>query len=400
MTAALSLTPLGGDRPLDRRIAAAQQAAHAEPHNLGRWLELVLLFDEKIGGGDSAVLAQARDALEHARRLSPGDREVRELEAHLLLADHKFAEAEAAAQRLTERAPDSVRGLATLGDAQLEQGKYAEALATYQRMLDHSVDERTLVRAAWLRWLTGDVDGAIELDRQAVTIGSTGRAEPQAVAAAMEELGRMYFMKGDLTQARAQYDAALLRVPGFAAALYGRGVVSAVEGKHEAAIADLKAAVSSGQLLGAQWELARVLERVGRSDEARQHHAAIERSGERLDRRTFALYLATQGRDLDRALALIRHEQKIRGEDVYSEDVAAWVLFRKGQLAAADAESENALRLGTKDARFLYHRGAILRALGRVQESRAVLTAALAANPHFDVEEAALVRTWLAEPRR
>jgi hypothetical protein len=55
----------------------------------------------------------------------------------------------------------------------------------------------------------------------------------------------------------------------------------------------------------------------------------------------------------------------------------------------------HALRLGTKDARLLYHAGAIHLANGEVEQGKKLVKEALARNPRFDwtgsAEAAALV---------
>ena len=55
--------------------------------------------------------------------------------------------------------------------------------------------------------------------------------------------------------------------------------------------------------------------------------------------------------------------------------------------------SDNAL--GVRNARFLYHRGVILAALGRPAEARRALSGALALNPHFSPVEAPAARRAL-----
>jgi Flp pilus assembly protein TadD len=58
--------------------------------------------------------------------------------------------------------------------------------------------------------------------------------------------------------------------------------------------------------------------------------------------------------------------------------------------------ARSATRLGTKDARLLFHRGMIETALGRVDAARRSLRAALAADPHFSPLQAPIARRTLA----
>src|SRR5439155_13734951 len=67
---------------------------------------------------------------------------------------------------------------------------------------------------------------------------------------------------------------------------------------------------------------------------------------------------------------------------IYAEDAFAWGLYRNGRCAAARAHSIGALRLGTRDALLLFHRGMIERCLGS-PSARSWFRRALAINPHF-----------------
>jgi hypothetical protein len=79
---------------------------------------------------------------------------------------------------------------------------------------------------------------------------------------------------------------------------------------------------------------------------------------------------------------------------VYVDDTYAWVLFRAGRLDDARRASEQAMRLGTPDARILYHAGAIRIAVGD-PAGRALVEKALALNPRFDATGAAEARALL-----
>ena len=71
------------------------------------------------------------------------------------------AEAEALARELAaERGLPADHGL--LGDALLSQGRLAEAAGAYQAMMDLRPDAHAYARAAELRWLTGDLAGAVQ----------------------------------------------------------------------------------------------------------------------------------------------------------------------------------------------------------------------------------------------
>jgi len=125
-------------------------------------------------------------------------------------------------------------------------------------------------------------------------------------------------------------------------------------------------------------------------DLAQKRHADLLRLG-RHDRRTLAQFLATKNLAIDKALSLARAERRAR-PGIYSEDTLAWALYRAGRLDEARAAADRALEHGTKDARLLYHAGAIRLAQGERDAGRTLIASALALNPKFDVTGAAEAR--------
>jgi tetratricopeptide (TPR) repeat protein len=63
----------------------------------------------------------------------------------------------------------------------------------------------------------------------------------------------------------------------------------------------------------------------------------------------------------------------------------AWVLYKAGDYREAQKFSQQALRLGTKDALKLFHAGMIHYRLGDHTQARRHLELALAINPHFSL---------------
>jgi tetratricopeptide (TPR) repeat protein len=94
-------------------------------------------------------------------------------------------------------------------------------------------------------------------------------------------------------------------------------------------------------------------------------------------------------------LDVARRERAAR-RDIYTADLLAWSLYKKGQLAEAKATMDEALRLGTRDPRLLYHAGMIAVASGDRASGAKYLRQALAIDPAFDVLQADAARRMLA----
>jgi len=85
---------------------------------------------------------------------------------------------------------------------------------------------------------------------------------------------------------------------------------------------------------------------------------------------------------------------KARG-DVYTEDAYAWAAYRAGKVDEAKRAIDHARRLGTNDARLVYHQGAIHIAAGDVATGKKLVATALATNAAFDVDGAREARKLL-----
>jgi Tfp pilus assembly protein PilF len=88
-----------------------------------------------------------------------------------------------------------------------------------------------------------------------------------------------------------------------------------------------------------------------------------------------------------------------RRPSIHAADVLAWALYQTGDYTEAKAASQQALRLGTRDALMLYHAGMIALKLGETAQAEAYLSQALVLNPHFSLRYADQARQTLAELR-
>ena len=94
----------------------------------------------------------------------------------------------------------------------------------------------------------------------------------------------------------------------------------------------------------------------------------LMKTGAANDPRTFALFLATQGRETARAVQLAERELLERA-DVHTHDALAWALAANGRWVEAEPHSAKALAEGTDDPRLLLHAGIIAAKLGRAVDA-------------------------------
>jgi tetratricopeptide (TPR) repeat protein len=326
--------------------------------------------------------------------------------AAIHLARHEFKSALQLAQRAIDLGAADPAPHAIAGDAYIELGDYAEARRAYARLESATGARASHTRLAYLRFLNGDGDGAIADMRRALaaTRGATG--EPRAWTEA--QLGELLFHRGRLGESEAAYEAALAAYPGYHRALAGLGRVRAAQGRETEAVEHYRRALAVIPLPEYAAALGDVYTRLGRADAATKQYALVEYIGRlnalnrAIHNRELALFYADRGTNAAAAVDLARRELDAR-RDVYTYDVLAWTLFKSGRPTEARDAVREAVRLGTPDARLLFHAGMIHQALGDTAQARRYLEQALALNPQFhplqaDVAARALRQLRAATP--
>src|SRR4030095_6367364 len=183
------LVPVPGDGRLEKQIAAAQDLVRSGDESVSRsalerlgWL-FVALARETFDDGSYKLAEQCALRLD-ARQ--PGSVAAALLRGHALHNMHRFKEAEPLARRVVEtRGAPFDYGL--LGDVLMELGQLDQAADAYQKMMNLRPDSRALARAAHMRWLRGDISGAVEAMQAAV--GAAGNRDTESAAWMNTRLG-------------------------------------------------------------------------------------------------------------------------------------------------------------------------------------------------------------------
>ncbi len=352
--------PAGGDRDiatLQADLRERRAPARAAEHLGYRFISKARLTNDT---GFYTIAEQAAACLD---AIQPGEAATLLLRGHVLHQLHRFREAEAIARRLVTLR-EFVLDFGLLGDVLMEQGRLAEAATAYQKMIDLKPFYQSYTRAAHLRWLKGDLDGAIEMMNAAVKAASP--RDPESVAWAYSRLAMYELQRGRFNEAERMTAAALQYVPDYAAAWLARGRIQLARNRPADAIGALEKAARLNPLPEYTWTLADALRSLNRLDEA----AAVERRmlTDGGDSRTVALYLSTRRQDLEKAVALAREELEKRG-DVFTLDALAWALARAGQIDEASSVMTRALAEGTQDGRLFMHAAAIAAAGGHSEDA-------------------------------
>jgi tetratricopeptide (TPR) repeat protein len=367
-----------GGGPAD--VSALQERLRRLPDDHRSWSALALAYVERARvTGDPTLYGKAEQAVLRAGELAPDDALALTAQASLAAARHEFRASLAAADRAISVNPYSAAAHALRSDALTELGRYDAAHAAAIRADDLEPGPATYARLSYAAELGGDLAEAarlMELSRDAA-----GASAP-AYAFASFHLGELARAVGDLRAARRHYARALEADATYAPALAGRARVAVAHGRTEAAIRDYRAVVARQPLPEYVVELGELYLVLGREKDAAAQFAVAQAvatlatdNGVGTDLEA-ALFEADHGSP-DAALAAARTEWRAR-QSIHTADALGWALHALGRDDEALRFARLANRLGTRDARLLFHLGAIEAAVGRAGAARGHLRDALA----------------------
>jgi tetratricopeptide (TPR) repeat protein len=307
----------------------------------------------------------------------------------LALARHEFRDALAHGRAAVDMSPENADAFGVVGDALIELGRYEEAFAAFQTMVDTRPDLASYARVSYARELLGDVEGAV--DAMWTAFESAGSASDAAWAA--HQLGELELGRGDVEAATGWFERGLDLDPDQVANLAGLARSAWVRGDARLAIERFEDVVARRPSVEDVAILGDLYAATGHPDLAEAQYAVVEAArelarsnGVNIDLE-IALFDADHG-DPEGALAAARAEWQ-RRKSIQVADAYAWALYANGRFQDAARLSDRALSLGTRNAALLYHAAMIERALGRESVALHLMNRVLALNPRFSVLHAA-----------
>jgi tetratricopeptide (TPR) repeat protein len=375
-----------------KRIAAASAASQVTSGNYERlgWA-YISKARRTLDAGYYKLAEKTADVMD--ARFGPTD-EALLLRGHVYHNLHRFQDAEQVARRLVAH-----RGIAfdyaLLSDALMEQGKLAESVAACARMMALKPGVDAYSRAANLRWLTGDLPGAIEAMEAAVRAGSP--LDATNTAWTLSRLSAYYLQAGRTNDALRTAGSAERLVADYPPALLAEGRALLALGRAAQAVPVLQNAERLNPLPEYQWWLADALRSGGNPDAAAKVEAQLVARGEASDPRTFSLFLATRRLDPAQAIRLATSELANRG-DVFTKDALAWALGSGGDFAGAEAAMQDALSAQTRDARLFLHAGVIALDRGDARGAQKYFDEAESCAGTLTPSERALLDSQLRKP--
>jgi tetratricopeptide (TPR) repeat protein len=380
--------------PVEDAIKFFQERIRANPADA---VSYTLLAEQYVRQaretGDAGGYVRAEAALNESLRLLPSYGAANAALASVYYSQHNFLPALELAQEVYEGDARITDALVIMGDAQLALGNYEAAEAAYQELSQQNATPPVLARLAAFEELKGNSQAALDLMRRAAGESLQAGGTRESVAWYILRVGDMHFNMGQPQEAGRYYEAALRMFDRYHLALAGLGKVRAAQGDYEEAIAYYQQAINripQPEYLAALGDLYFL---TGQPEQAQIQYETVEYIGklakinQQIYNRQLANFYSDHDLHLQEALDLALAELESR-QDIYGYDAAAWAHYKNGNFGEAQTLMEQAMALGTRDARLYYHAGMIEHALGNTQAARSLLEEALAINPHFSILDA------------
>src|SRR5580704_2915289 len=391
VAAATSAFGQAGGNPLavlktDDQIAAAQILIQAKPESLQYQTQLAAAYIQKVRETtDFSYLDRASKIVDNVVSADSHDYQALRLRSEIELERHEFAKVAEDSRKLTKMAPEDPWNWGTLGDALIELGQYNDAAEAYQKMVTLRPDLASYNRAAWFRFLAGDMPGAVEIMQRAISAGSPSA---ENTAWCLVELGHLYLKSGRSADAEKAYQAAITTFPGYHPAYAGLGKAQAVRGEVKQAIASYERAQASTPLPDYAAALYDLYHASGDEKNAEKERDLLDlydhlslANGEKANR-NLAMAYTDHNWHLDRALDLAQAELAMR-KDIYTYDAFAWALHKNHRDEDAQVAMKQALHLSTPEPMFYYHAQQIALALGDEKQAAAYSQQLKSLNPEF-----------------
>ena len=267
--------------------------------------------------------------------------------AGIQLSLHDFSAALETAEQAVAINPYNAQIYGALVDANVELGRYEQAVAMADKMVSIRPDLRSYARVSYLREIHGQVEGAIEAMEMAVAAGYPTYEE---TAWARLTLGKLYENYGSPEVAEQQYRAILAERPDYPFAIAALASLSADNQDYAEAEQMLKQACQIIPEYSFYETLAHIYQETGRQEDFNQTMETLwpmlkedTESGHNMDLEYAKLYSDLLG-DQDKALEYAVKEYQKRPDNIDVNQVLASIYQRRGDPSAAARYLEVATR--------------------------------------------------------
>jgi tetratricopeptide (TPR) repeat protein len=391
---AISATP----STLEPSIEALESRSRTHPqdpatlHDLAEALLMRARVSQAPGDYQRAGVALAR-----ALQLAPDHPRSLALKAWSEMNEHRFRDALIDAQAALQSDPTAPIALGLAADAATELGAYDQAIEFTERLLSRHPGLPGLTRAAHLRFVHGDLAGALELAQSSFNAVRRGSLDAVWSLLQLSELsladGQFELaertahaareMAPDLPQPLAQLARVAEARADFTSALAWYRQANALHTNPEYVLGILRAALATGDVSETRRQRA-ILSGMAKLDEVNGGLYA----------RVFAEFRLLE-RDFAGAELLARRELE-RRPDIYSHSQLAWILLARGEVTAALPYADKSMSTSSADPLLAYRSGHVFDAAGQTERGAQLIQRARALNPGLAAMSALRVPNPLA----
>jgi tetratricopeptide (TPR) repeat protein len=399
---ALSGEWLNTKKAIDGLLAAIEQNPEDYKSMLG--LAQAYIQEGRVTGDHGYYDNAALELLDNVLEKQPENFEALCCKATVLLSQHHFAEGLEIANKALPINPNSAFIYGILCDANLELGRYDEAVKMADKMVSVRPDIRSYSRVSYLREIYGDMPGAKSAIKLAVSSGYPGLEQTEWTRCI---LAHLYENTGDLDSAEAEYNIALQERPQYAFAIAGLGRIAKDRGNYKEAITYFEKAKSmiveysfSDELT----DLYRLNNEKSKADKNAEEvismlgpNTDVEGTtghGHYADRELAYAYLKTN--DVDDALAHAETEYKRRPDNIDVCETLGWVQYKKGNYKEANMLINKALKTNSKNPVLLCRAGLIKVKAGETEKGKLLIKQGVETNPFIDAELKKEVNPYLS----
>ena len=311
-------------------------------------------------GRETEHVPAAQRAIEEGLRRMPDDYHLLLLKGTLLNKLHRFEEARDLAEGAIARHPRHAYAYGVLVDALVELGEYDRAVMALDTMLAIKPGIPSYSRAAYLRELHGDGDGAIAAMRMAADAGLAGTPDRSW---ALYQLGLLYLNEAKPDTAAFLFRGLLQERPDYPYAVAGLGQVALATGAYDDAIERFETAYVMAPHGAFRELLAEAHAAAGHDAEAeealrgvRADLAAAREMGEIVEMEE-ADFMLDNGIQPNKALVMAKRQVERRPDHLHAQETYAWALHHTGRSAEAIPVIERVIAFGAGDA-MVHHRAA------------------------------------------
>ena len=358
---------------VQNQYSDALNALKNKPTDYEAAVKMVQIFinEARVTGEHGHYYPAALKILNGILNSKPASKDVQfqalSLAASVFLSQHEFRQALQVAKEGAELYSYNAGIYGSLTDAHVELGDYKKAVAMADKMMGIRPDLRSYSRISYLREIYGDVDGAIEAMKLAVTAGYPGYEQ---TAWARLTLGNLYESQGNLDAAEGEYRTILQNRPNYAFAVAALGGIAEKRGDLVKAETLLKQACAIIPEVGFYVQLATLYKATDRQVAADELIKEIwvmlqddVDSGHNMNMEYTQIYLDLVG-DYDKALEYSLTEYEKRPENIDVNKLVAIAYYKKGEYANAQKHIEKGSVTNSKNEELLLVKGLTTLKLG------------------------------------